>query len=135
MEAEERALAHIEHHKSLLHALAFLVSWPALDRAAALVLRRAKEINGDHYEVLTPAADALSARHPLVATLVLRAMIDFALTHSRASRYRHAARHLLECESLASSVPDWGTVEPHKAYVARLKAQHGRKSAFWSLVG
>jgi tetratricopeptide (TPR) repeat protein len=135
MEAEDRALAHVERHTSLLHALAFLVSWPALARAAALVLRRAKEIDGDHYEVLTPAADALSGKHPLAATLVLRAMIDFALSHSRASRYRHAARHLLECESLASYVPDWGTVEPHDAYVARLKKQHARKSAFWSLVG
>lgn len=133
MEAEERALAHVERHKSLLHALAFLVSWPALERAAALVLRRAKELDGDHYEVLTPTADALSAKYPLAATLALRAMIDFALNHSRASRYRHAARHLLECGSLASSVPDWGAVEPHGAYLARLKKQHGRKSAFWSL--
>ncbi|TNC59123.1 DUF6880 family protein [Rubellimicrobium roseum] len=134
LEAQDRALAQVERQRSLLHALAFLVSWPALDRAAALVLRRAKEIDGDHYEVLTPAADALSARHPLAATLVLRAMIDFALSHSRASRYRHAARHLLECESLASSVPDWGDMETHVAYLARLRKQHGRKSAFWSLM-
>ena len=35
---------------------------------------------------------------------------------------------------MASYVPDWGTVEPHEAYVARLKKQHGRKSAFWSLI-
>ena len=62
------------------------------------------------------------------------AMIDFALTHSRSSRYRHAARHLLECESLASSIPDWGAFEPHAAYAARLTAQHGRKSSFWSLI-
>ena len=133
MEVEERALALVERHKSLLHALAFLVSWPALDRAAGLVLRRAKELDGDHYEVLTPAADALAGKHPLAATLVLRAMINFALIHSRTSRYRHAARHLLECESLTSSVPDWGGIETHEAYLARLRRQHGRKSAFWSL--
>lgn len=134
MEAEDRALAQVERQRSLLHALAFLLSWPALDRAAALLLRRAKELDGDHYEVLTPAADALSGKHPLAATLVLRAMIDFALSHSRASRYRHAARHLLECESLASSVPDWRGIETHEAYLARLKKQHGRKSAFWGLL-
>ena len=51
-----------------------------------------------------------------------------AARHSRSSRYRHAARHLLECESLASSVPDWNGFELHAAYVARLKAQHGRKA-------
>jgi hypothetical protein len=134
VEAEERALDYAQRFRSPLHALAFLVSWPALDRVAGLVLRRAHELDGDHYEVLTPAADALASRHLLAATLVLRSMIDFALTHSRSSRYHHAARHLLECESLAGSVPDWGTVEPHEAYVARLKEQYGRKSAFWSLV-
>ncbi|TNC48713.1 hypothetical protein FHG66_12900 [Rubellimicrobium rubrum] len=135
MEAEDRALVHVERYKSLPHALGFLVSWSAISRAAALVLRRVQELDGDHYEVLTPAADALAAKHPLAATLALRAMIDFTLIHSRASRYRHAARHLLECESLASSVLDWGDVETHEAYLARLKKQHGRKSAFWSVTG
>lgn len=134
VEAEERALDYAQSFASPLQALAFLVAWPALDRAAVLVIRRAAELDGDHYEVLTPAAATLAGKHPLAATLVLRAMIDFALTHSRSSRYRHAARHLLECESLASSVSDWGMVEPHQAYVARLKMEHGRKSSFWSLI-
>jgi hypothetical protein len=134
IEVEERALDYAQGVKNPLQALAFLVSWPALDRAATLVTRQGRELDGDHYEVLTPAADALAGRHPLAATLVLRAMIDFALTHSRSSRYRHATRHLIECESLASSVPDWGAFEPHEAYVARLKAEHGRKSSFWSLL-
>jgi hypothetical protein len=134
VEAEERALDYVRSFKDPLQALAFLVSRPALDRAAALVLGRAHELDGDHYEVLPPAADALASKHPLAVTLVLRSMIDFALTHSRSSRYRHAARHPLECETLEGSVLDWNTVEPHKAYIARLRAQHGRKSAFWSLV-
>ncbi len=134
VEAEERALNYAQSVESLPQALAFLVSWPALERAAAVVITRAGELDGDHYEVLGPAADALAGKHPLAATLALRAMIDFALTHSRSSRYRHAARHLLECESLASSVPDWGAFEPHQAYAARLQAQHGRKSSFWDLV-
>jgi hypothetical protein len=114
VEAEERALDYAQRFRSPLHALAFLVSWPALDRAAALVLGRAHELDGDHYEVLPPAADALASKHPLAVTLVLRSMIDFALTHSRSSRYRHAARHPLECETLEGSVLDWNTVEPHR---------------------
>jgi hypothetical protein len=61
-------------------------------------------------------------------------MIDFALTKGRSSRYRHAARHLMECASLAGSIPDYGAFETHDAYVARLKAEHGRKSGFWSLI-
>lgn len=134
VEIEERALDHAERHESLLQALAFLVSWPALHRAARLVTRRAGELDGDHYEILSPAADALAGKHPLAATLVLRAMIDFTLTKARSSRYRHAARHLMECASLASSIVDYGAFETHEAYAARLKAKHGRKSAFWSLI-
>ena len=133
-EAEERALDHAERHKNVLQALAFLISWPAVERAARLVVGRAGEIDGDRYEILSPAADALVDKYPLATTLVLRAMIDFTLTKARSSRYRHAARHLIECASLASSIADLGIFETHDAYVARLKAEHGRKSGFWSLI-
>jgi hypothetical protein len=134
VEAEARALDHAERYESLLQALAFLVSWPALDRAARLIIERAGELDGDHYEILSPTADALAGKHPLAATLVLRSMIDFTLTKARSSRYRHAARHLMECASLAGSIPDFGAFETHDAYAARLKAEHGRKSGFWSLI-
>jgi hypothetical protein len=134
VEAEERALDHAEAHKSMLQALSFLVSWPALDRAASHVIRRAGELDGDHYEILTPAAEALAGKYPLAATLVLRAMIDFSLTHGRANRYRHAARHLMDCTSLALSLQDFGSFETHDAYVLRLRGEHGRKTSFWSLI-
>jgi hypothetical protein len=134
VEAEEKALDLAQGAPDPLQALSFLVSWPALDRAADLVIRRAKELNGDHYEILTLAADALAAKHPLAATLVLRAMIDFALTRSRSSRYKHAARHLLECSSLSSAIADFGGFEAHGVYEARLRQEHGKKSSFWSLI-
>jgi len=134
VEAEERALDHVERYESLLQALAFLLSWPSLDRAARLVTGRAGELDGNHYQILTPAADALAGKYPLAATLVLRAMIDFTLTKARSSRYRHAARHLMECASLASSIADYGAFETHDAYAARLKAEHGRKSGFWGSI-
>lgn len=134
VEAEERALDHAERYGSLLQALAFLVSWRALDRAARVLTGRAAELDGDHYEILAPAADALAAKYPLAATLALRAMIAFTLTKARSSRYRHAARHFLECESLAATIKDFGAFESHAAYADRLKAEHGRKSGFWSLM-
>ncbi len=118
----------------MLQALAFLISWPAMERAARLVIRRAGELDGNRYETLSPAAGALAGKHPLAATLVLRAMIGFTLTKARSSRYRHAARHLMECAGLAPSIPDFGAFETHDAYAARLKAEHGRKSGFWGLI-
>lgn len=133
IEAEERAMATALRFSEVHQALAFLVSWPALEKAAALVLARAKDLNGDHYEVLSPAADALAGKYPLAGTLLLRAMIDFALKHNRVKRYRHAARHLAECETLAATVGDFGNFEPHERYSARLKNEHGRKTAFWTL--
>ena len=79
LEAEERAMSSASVFPSVHQALAFLVSWPALGKAAALVTRRSGELDGDHYEILSPAADALATKHPLAATLLLRAMIDFSL--------------------------------------------------------
>lgn len=134
VEAERKALDDAQASRNFLQALSFLVSWPAIDRAAKLVLERSGELDGDHYEVLTPAADALAGKHPLAATIVLRAMIDFSLTNSRSSRYRHAARHLLDCSGLSLAIKDFGSFEPHDAYEARLRREHGRKSSFWALV-
>jgi Family of unknown function (DUF6880) len=134
VKAEEKALDYVQRSRNLLQALSFLVSWPALNRAANLMLQRSDELDGDHYEILTPAAEALAGNHPLVATLVLRAMIDFSLKNNRSSRYRHAARHLLDCSSLASTIEDFGRFEPHDAYQARLRREHARKSSFWSLI-
>jgi hypothetical protein len=96
------------HPRAAFSALHFLITWPALEQAARLVIERAKELDGNYYEVLTLAADALAGRYPLAATVCLRAMIEFALSHARSSRYRHATRHLLECESLASTIEDYG---------------------------
>ena len=99
---------------------------------ARLVDRHA-EINGDHNEFLVPAAEATSERHPLAATLALRAMIDFTLSKARSKRYGYAAQHLAECAALADRIEDFGELETHVAYLARLKSLHGRKYGFWSL--
>ena len=107
-EAEERALDYAQSYENPLRALSFLVSWPALDRAAALTIRRAAALDGNHYELLAPAADAMAGKYPLAATLAFRSMIDFALTHRRSSRYKHAARHFMACSSLASAIEDFG---------------------------
>ena len=135
IDTEEQAMAHAAAYPGLLPALGFFLDWPAPDRAARLLIDRHDEINGDHYEFLAPAAETLSARHPLAATLALRAMIDFTLTKARSKRYRYAAEHLNTCAQLARDIGGFGAFETHDAYVARLKQEHGRKSGFWSLIG
>jgi hypothetical protein len=38
----------------------------------------------------------------------------------------------MECQSLASAIQDYDPFETHQAFVARLRAKHGRKTGFWS---
>ena len=57
-------------------------------------------------------------------------MIEDTLDGAKSSRYKHAARHLLECVSLASSIQDFGTFETNETFVSRLHAKHGRKAGF-----
>ena len=135
MEAEEKALDHALEFHDRLEALSFLVSWPALDRASRLVIARTQEIDSAFHEVLAPAADALAARHPLAATLVLRATIEFGLGSERSSRYKRAARHLTDCSALSSNIGDCGEFETHEAFEAGLRREHGRKESFWRLIG
>ena len=130
--AEDRAKAYALGFPRFQTALAFFHEWQDAFHAAELVLTRHDEIDGNAYYLLDPVAQWLEGKHPVAATLLRRAMIDDTLNGAKSSRYKHAARHLLECLSLASALPDDGTIETHEAFTARLRATHGRKSGFWS---
>jgi hypothetical protein len=134
VEAENAALTQVERHTNVHAALAFLINWAALDRAARVVDARIKEINGDLYELLDPAASALEGKHPLASVLLRRCLIDFTLRKARSTRYRHAVRHVREIDSQQSDIKDYGRHESHAEFMARLKREHSRKPAFWSLL-
>ena len=134
VEAEEKALDLVKRDKDFSGALGFLILWPDLNRAAALVLERTRELDGDHYEILTPASEALAGKHKLAAVLVLRAMIDFSL-NQRSGRYKHATGHLLRCASLFAGVETFGGLGKHTmpmwAGCARSMAAIARSGAWW----
>lgn len=132
--AEERAMQHALAFRSAPVALHFFHTWPAPRQAAHLVLERHAEVDGNHYYLLDPAARWLEGTHPLAATLLRRAMIEDTLDSAKSKRYRHAARHLAECRSLASLIGDYGQFETHEAFAARLRARNGRKTGFWTQV-
>jgi len=132
VEAEERAMKHAAGFKSFPVVLDFFRGWPNQARAAALVLARASEVDGNMYYLLDPVAQLVEGKHPLAATLLRRAMIEDTLDGAKSSRYKHAARHLLECASLAPGIRDWGSFETHEAFADRLRAKHGRKAGFWT---
>jgi hypothetical protein len=108
------------------------LKWSDLSTAAQLVKARADELDGDHYELLTTAADALRERHPLAATLLWRAMITFVLIEGRASRYGHAASHLNDCDAVAHEVDTFDSFPSHERYLDELRVRHERESSFWA---
>ena len=134
VEAEDQAMRHALGFRSFSAALHFFQEWPDQAHAAQLVLTRAAEIDGNLYFLLDPAARLIEGKHPLAATLLRRAMIEDTLEGAKSTRYKHAARHLLECASLAPGIQGFATFETHEAFVARLRAEHGRKSGFWGQV-
>ncbi len=131
-EAKERAMKHALGFRNFSAALDFFREWPDQARAAQLVLTRAAEINGNFYFLLDPMARLIEGKHPLAATLLRRAMIEDTLNGAKSSRYKHAARHHLECQSLASSIQDYGIFETHHVFASRLRAKHSRKVGFWA---
>jgi hypothetical protein len=133
-EAERGALNYVSSAANVHAALAFLVEWPAHERAARLVLLRIKEIDGDRYELLNPAASALEAKYPLAAVLLRRALIEVTLHKGRATRYKHAARHVREIDSLNSQIKDYEKFETHEQFMERLRKVHARKTGFWPLL-
>lgn len=134
IEAEEKALALAETYPHLGAAIHFLTVWPDLPRAARVITTRADKIDGNAYETLTAAADALAASHPLAATILRRAMIKDTLDGAKSSRYRHAARHLEECRICAATLQEFAGFPSHAAFLAGLKLRHGRKYGFWEIV-
>lgn len=134
IEAEDRAKQLVMAHKDVAAALNFCLNWPDFLTAAQLIYTRVNEINGDHYVLLTPAAEALRARHPLAAVLLWRAMIDAALTQARTTRYGHAAEHLANCAALDAQIVDYAGFVPHVQYRENLQARHERKASFWAKV-
>ena len=134
VEAEERAFAVVEQHPMPLAALQFLVFWPALPRAARYVIAQREAWDGDAYEIYEPAAERLSADHPVAASVLLRAMVVFALVMGRSKRYRYAAEHLRQCERLDARIDDWQGLEPHITFEGRLREATALKWSFWQLL-
>lgn len=132
IEAEDRARSRALEFPDATAALRFLLEWPDHASAAALILNRIDELDGNHYEILTPAAETLRDRHPLASVLLWRAMINHALDEGRATRYGHAADHLIDCGLADAQIEDYGQFSTHKSYLQALETRHDRKTSFWS---
>jgi len=120
VEAEERALAHAQSFDRFGTALRFFTEWSAAGACARLVLTRTAEIDVGDVEGLEAAVRLLEARHPLAASLLLRALIADTLRWARVDRYKAAQRQLAELASLAVGVEDWGEAEAPADFLRRM---------------
>ena len=120
--ATDRAIDYARGFQPFTTSLAFLVSWPALNEAANLVLTRASEIDGAAIDVLEPAARTLEGRHPLAATLLLRAMVRDVARFSQAELYPRAHAWALEAASLAVQISDFQGHEDQLTFEGRVRA-------------
>lgn len=132
IEAEDRARAHVLEFPDVMKALRFFLEWPDHPSAAELVQKRGHVLDGDRFEVLTPAAEALRERYPLAAVILWRAMISYALDQGRATRYVHAADHLTDCGLADAHIEDYGQIPTHHQYLETLQTRHDRKTSFWA---
>ena len=130
-EALQKALTHAESFPNPHWALAFLVGWPDLTRAARLVIEKRTIWKGENYAVVAPAAGALAPDYPLAATILYRRLLDGILEAGRSAAYPHGARYLSELDDLADRLEPAAIDPPPEAYREGLRRDHGRKHAFW----
>ena len=137
-EALDRAFAHASNASSRHHALSLFMEWPRLDLAADLIVRNHDQWDGRQYYFLPPIAQTLEHEYSLAATVIYRALIDDILSRARSKAYGHAARYLAKLSILAQDAKVIQShnagITDHPAYVQSLRARHGRKTGFWSLV-
>jgi hypothetical protein len=134
-DALERAFAYAMAHPHPYRSLGFFLAWPRLDLAAKLVVDHRQTWAGQHYGILVPAAEALEHDHPVAATVLYRALLDDILARARSPAYGHGARYIARLDDLATADVTAAGIIDHQSYRATLRRSHGRKAAFWTIVG
>ena len=133
-EALDKSLDYVRDYPDMTKALAFLIDWPSFKHASARIIKDATKLDGNAYVFLTELGKTFDENYPLAATLVRRAMVEFALAHSKTKRYKYVARHIRECEASAAHIDDWCGRPDHSSWVTPLMRDHARKLGVWDHV-
>ena len=128
--AMDRAFELASIHPDAMRGLAFLMGWPALREAAALITARAGEIRGAHDDVPLWAA-RLVGRHPAAAVVLLRARAR-ALVTLGAGVTEEVQALVAEAEAIALTAgEDVPVADDHAAFVAELHTMTAAKRRRW----
>jgi hypothetical protein len=134
--ARIHALALAQSDSDAVRSAQLMLHLEEPSRAEERVLMAADTLDGTQYATLTPLAEALktSGCHSAEAA-VLRALLQGILDRANARAYGHAARYLLRLRELDHQAVNVTPLPSHAQFEAALKLKHGRKAAFWGLVG
>jgi len=114
----------------------FLIAVGKIDEAEKYLLKRADQLDGNHYGSLLSLADAMESenRH-LVTSLIYRSLLTSVLERGYTKAYPHGIRYLKKLDKLAASITDWKEYYHHEFFKEQIIEVHGRKRSFWSKYG
>lgn len=111
----------------------FLIAIGKIDEVEEYLLKRADQLNGNHYASQLSLAKAMEAekRH-LAASLIYRSLLVSILERGYTKAYSYGIRYLKKLDKLSGNVSDWKEFNHHKAFKEQIVKAHGRKRSFWS---
>ncbi len=111
----------------------FLIAVGKINEAEEYLLKRAGQLDGNHYGSLLSLAEAMAAekRH-LVTTLIFRSLLISILERGYTKAYPHGVRYLKKLDKLAANVYSWREFFNHEAFMEQIIEAHGLKRSFWS---
>jgi hypothetical protein len=119
VEAADKAFAHAAAWPDFMAGLSFLMTWPAIPEAAAMIQARRSELAGSDHR-LADWIHRLEARQPVAALILLRAAIQGALRRGASKADPELVSQLAHAESLSDRVPASAGLVSHEAFADKL---------------
>ncbi len=111
----------------------FMIAIGKMDGAEAYLLKRADQLDGNHYGNLLSLAEAMESENRfLVTSLIFRSLLISILDRGYTKAYPNGIRYLKKLDKLSVVITDWKDFNSHEAFKEQILEAHGRKRSFWS---
>jgi hypothetical protein len=130
--AEQEVLNIAEESKDDVAGMHLLAELQEYGRLAKFIIARKDRLRYIDYAWIRALSKTLDANNQSLAAVILRRdLVDGVLARAQSKYYKYAISDIKLARDYAAKVTDWQDIKSHNEYVAELKQQHGRKSAFW----
>lgn len=130
-----RALDDAKAMGDLTAAVDMLLKMEAVEAAESLIVSRSDQLANCFYGSLRDFIEVFEkSGRPLAALLCYRALLEDILNQGRSKAYHYAARYYQKIQALDKTLSQYDEFPDAVTYEAAIKAKHGRKRAFWTLV-